>query len=67
MQQNGLRSGIDDLINVFIFKHSFPVNDHLVPFDGNHLAGIFIHKILDPAFQHTCCQLAAHQLFQGGF
>ena len=49
------------------FKNCLPVNDHLVSFDGDHLTGIFIHKVFYPALQNPGCQCTAHQFLQSGF
>ena len=50
VQENGLGSRIDDLIDVLVLQDRLTVNDHLVTFDTDHLAGILVHEILDPAF-----------------
>ena len=39
------------LFDMLGFQNGFPINDHLVSFNGDHLTGIFINKVLDPDYQ----------------
>ena len=67
MQQNRLCTRIDDRINMFIFQNSFPIHNDFVPFDRNHLSGVFIHEIFHPGLQYTRSQPTANDFFQSRF
>ncbi|CDC97774.1 uncharacterized protein BN576_00509 [Alistipes sp. CAG:268] len=51
---------------MFLLEDRFAVHDDVVSFDGDHLARILVHEILDPGRKHACGQLAAHSLLEGG-
>ena len=49
---------------MFRLDYSFTVNNDFVTLDGNNFTGIFVYKILNPCFQHTCGQLTSHHLLE---
>ncbi len=63
MHQDALCAGIHYLIHMIRCYRGFPVNDHLVPFNGNHFAGILIHEILYPGSENPGSQFPPYQLF----
>ena len=67
VQEDGLHSGIDDLVDVFLFQDGIPVEDLFVTFDGYDLAGIFVHEVFHPGFQYARSQTAADVLLESRF
>ena len=57
MNQHRGYARFDDFINVLLFQDGLTVNDDLVTFNGNHLAGIFVYKVFHPCLQYTSSQL----------
>ena len=66
VQQNRLGAALDDLVDMLLLKHRLAVYDHVVALDGDHLARILVHEVLDPCGKHTGCQFAPHGLLQIG-
>ena len=46
---------------MLIFNDCFPVKNHLVTFDGDHLAGVLVNEILNPGTKHPGRQFASNQ------
>ncbi len=66
VQDDRLGAALEDLLHVLLLQDRLAVDQHLVPFDRDHLTGILVHEILHPALQHTGGELAAHGILQGG-
>ena len=49
---------------MFRLDYSFTIDNDFVTLDGNNFTGIFVYKILNPCFQHTCGQLTSHHLLE---
>ena len=66
MQQQGLLPRLQDLVDMLLAQNRLAVDDNLVPLDGNHLAGILVHKVLGPRLQNPRRQFPPHGLLQIG-
>ena len=66
MQEDRLGAAFENLVHMFLFEDRLAVHDNVVALDGNHLARIFVHEVLDPRRKHACGELAAHGLLEVG-
>ena len=66
VQQNRLGAAFEDLVHMLLLENRLAVHDHVVSFDGNHLARVLVHEVLDPRREHPRGQLAAHGLLEVG-
>jgi hypothetical protein len=53
-------------LHVLLLQYGLAVDEHLVALNGDHFAGVLVHEILHPAFEHAGSELASHGLLQGG-
>ena len=67
MQDDGLRTGIRDQVDVLLFQDGLTVEHHLVPLDAHHFTRILIHEVFDPRLQDTCGQTATNGALQARF
>ena len=66
VQDDGLRTGVDDELDVLLLEHRVAVEHELVPLDADHLTGVLVHEVLDPGLQHTGGQTAAQNALHPG-
>ena len=66
MQEDRLGAAFEDLLHVLLLEDSLAVYDHVVTLDGNHLARILIHEVLDPGRKDACGKFAADGLLEVG-
>ena len=66
MQEDRLGAAFEDLLHVLLLEDSLAVYDHVVTLDGNHLARILIHEVLDPGRKDACGEFAADGLLEIG-
>ncbi|MPM32550.1 hypothetical protein SDC9_79114 [bioreactor metagenome] len=53
VQQDGGDIRFQDVINMPLVENSFPLNDYFVSFYGSYFAGVFVHEVFHPRFQHA--------------
>ena len=66
MQEDRLGAALENLVNMVLLEDRFAVHDDVVSFDGNHLARILVHEVLDPRREHPRSQLAAYGFLEVG-
>ena len=66
MNEDGLRTALNNLFDMVGFENGFAVEDYLVTLDGNHFASVFVHEVFHPALQYASSQLTANGLLQVG-
>ncbi|OAV70654.1 hypothetical protein Barb6_01665 [Bacteroidales bacterium Barb6] len=66
VQQYVLRSRFQNFLNTFFCEHRFAVDDHVITFNGNHFARVFIHKVFHPSFKYAGSQFTPDQFFHTG-
>ena len=66
VQQNRLGAALEDLIDMLLLENRLAIHDHVVSFDGDNLARILVHEVLDPRREHPRSQLAAYGFFEVG-
>ena len=66
VQDDGLRTGLHDELDVLLFQHRIAVEHQLVPLDAHHFTGVLIHEVLDPRLQHTGCEAASQHALHTG-
>ncbi len=52
---------------MLLFEYDLALYEHVVTLDGNHLAGVLVNEVFDPALQNTGRQLPAYDFLQIGF
>ena len=67
MKKDSFGTGINDLVDMFVFNYSFTINNDFVTFDRHHFTGIFIHEVFDPGFKHTGGKFTTNHFFKSGF
>ena len=66
VQEDRLGTALDNFVDMALFEDRFAVHDDVVSLDGDHLARILVHEVLDPRRKHPRGQFAAHGLFEVG-
>ena len=66
MQEDRLGAAFEDLLHVLLLEDGLAVYDHVVTLDGNHLARILIHEVLDPGRKDACGEFTADGLLEIG-
>lgn len=62
MQEDRLGTAFEDLLHMLFLENGLAVYDHVVTLDGNHLARILVHEVLDPGRKDACGEFAANGL-----
>ncbi len=57
MQEDRLGAAFEDLVHMLLLENRLAVHDHVVSLDGNHLARILVHEVLDPRRKHRAASL----------
>ena len=66
MYENRLGTAVENICDIVVGEQGLAVHDDLVTLNRNDFARVFIHEVLNPRLQHTCCQLLAHHLLEVG-
>ena len=64
MEQDGAHTRIENVLNVFLFKHGLAVDHHFVAVDRHNFTGILVHEVLNPGAEHAGGELAAESLLE---
>ena len=67
VQQDGGDIRFQDIVDMPLVENGFPLNDYLVSLNGGYFAGVFVHEVFHPRFQHAGGQFSTDNLFQVGF